>query len=75
MHRPVKGLVGIYRRHTLAHHEFFTDAEPSFDSARDFRIVFFPPYALVAFMAISLAPAFILNRLGLPNAGWTQNAT
>jgi hypothetical protein len=70
MHRPVKGLMGIYKRHTLAHHEFFTDAEPTFDNTRDFRIVFFPPYALVAFMTLSLLPAFILNRLGLANAGW-----
>ena len=70
MHRPVKGLMGIYSRHTLAHHEFFTDIEPSFDNTRDFRIVFFPPYALVAFMSLSLAPAFILNRLGFANAGW-----
>ena len=70
MHRPVKGLMGIYKRHTLAHHEFFTDVEPSFDNTRDFRIVFFPPYALVAFVTLSLVPAFILNRLGFANAGW-----
>src|SRR5882724_10354980 len=70
MHRPVKGLMGIYRRHTLAHHEFFTDAEPALDNSRDFRIVFFPPYALVAFMAMSLVPAFILGQLGAANAGW-----
>ena len=70
MHRPVKGLMGIYNRHTLAHHQFFTDAEPTFDNARDFRIVFFPPYALVAFMAMSLPPAFLLGLAGLPNAGW-----
>jgi hypothetical protein len=70
MHRPVKGLMGIYSRHTLAHHQFFTDQEPTFDSTRDFRIVFFPPYALVAFMALSLAPAWALGAVGLPNAGW-----
>ncbi|HEX2943406.1 MAG TPA: hypothetical protein VHO91_20295 [Rhodopila sp.] len=70
MHRPVKGLMGIYSRHTLAHHQFFTDVEPAFDNTRDFRIVFFPPYALVAFMALSLPPAAILMALGLPNAGW-----
>ena len=70
MHRPVKGLMGIYKRHTLAHHEFFTDVEPTFDSSRDFRIVFFPPYALVAFMLISLVPAFLLGVAGLANAGW-----
>jgi hypothetical protein len=70
MHRPVKGLMGIYNRHTLAHHQFFTDVEPTFDNTRDFRIVFFPPYALVAFMAMSLPPAFLLGLVGLPNAGW-----
>ena len=70
MHRPVRGFMGIYKRHTLAHHQFFTDIEPTFDNSRDFRIVFFPPYALVAFMVLSLPPAAILGLLGLPDAGW-----
>jgi hypothetical protein len=70
MHRPVKGFMGIYKRHTLAHHQVFTDREPSFDGSRDFRITFFPPYALAAFMAGSIVPAWILGRLGAPNAGW-----
>ena len=70
MHRPVKGFMGIYKRHTLAHHQFFTHIEPTIDNTRDFRIVFFPPYALVAFMALSLPPAALLGLLGLPNAGW-----
>lgn len=70
MHRPVKGLMGIYNRHTLAHHQFFTSVEPTIDSLRDFRIVFFPPYALVAFMLLSLPFAFVLGMIGLPNAGW-----
>jgi hypothetical protein len=70
MHRPVRGLMGIYRRHTLAHHQFFTDLEPSLDNSRDFRIVFFPPYALVAFIALSIPPAAVLIWAGAPNAGW-----
>ncbi len=70
MHRPVSGLTGIYRRHTLAHHQFFTDVEPSFDDTRDFRIVFFPPYALVAFIGLSIVPALLLYAVGLPNAAW-----
>ena len=70
MHRPVKGFMGIYKRHTLAHHQFFTHIEPTIDNTRDFRIVFFPPYALVAFMVLSLPPAAVLGLLGLPNAGW-----
>jgi len=70
MHRPVKGFMGIYKRHTLAHHQFFTHIEPTIDNTRDFRIVFFPPYALVAFMALSVPPAAVLGLVGLPNAGW-----
>jgi hypothetical protein len=70
MHRPVKGLMGIYSRHTLAHHQFFTNVEPTIDNLRDFRIVFFPPYALVAFMLLSIPPALILGVVGLANAGW-----
>lgn len=27
MHRPIKGFMGIYKRHTLAHHQFFTETE------------------------------------------------
>jgi hypothetical protein len=70
MHRPVKGFMGIYKRHTLAHHQFFTETEPAIDNTRDFRIVFFPPYALVAFMAMSVPPALLLAAVGLANAGW-----
>ncbi len=70
MHRPVPGFMGIYKRHTLAHHQFFTEAEPTIDTVRDFRIVFFPPYALVAFIAMSIVPAAVLSIVGLPNAGW-----
>ena len=70
MHRPVKGFMGIYKRHTLAHHQFFTEHEPTLDATRDFRIVFFPPYALVTFIALTLVPAMALNALGVANAGW-----
>ena len=43
MHRPRPGLMGIYNRHTLAHHQFFTQDAPYHDTTRDYRIVFFPP--------------------------------
>ncbi len=70
MHRPVKGFMGIYRRHTLAHHQFFTDHEPYLDTPRDFRITFFPPYALVTFLAISAVGAAILDLAWSANAAW-----
>jgi len=69
MHRPVTGFMGIYRRHTLAHHQFFTDSAPTIDDTRDFRITFFPPYALVTFIALSVPPALILGALWSANAG------
>lgn len=70
MHRPIKGFMGIYKRHTLAHHQFFTEVEPAFDNNRDFRIVFFPPYALVAFIAMTLPAVGFFHLVGLPNTGW-----
>ena len=70
MHRPIKGFMGIYKRHTLAHHQFFTEIEPAFDNNRDFRIVFFPPYALVAFIAMTLPAVGFFHLVGLPNTGW-----
>ena len=70
MHRPVRGLMGIYKRHTLAHHQFFTDHEPTFDSTRDYRITFFPPYALATFICMSAAGGAVLGALWSANAGW-----
>jgi hypothetical protein len=74
MHRPIKGFgnffMAIYTRHTLAHHQFFTDYEPTIDNLRDFRIVFFPPYALVSFILMSIPPAAILILVNAPNMGW-----
>jgi hypothetical protein len=40
MHRPVdiKGLRAIYERHTLNHHQFFTDEEMRFRDPKDWRV-------------------------------------
>src|SRR3954454_18234225 len=52
MHRPIniKGLRAIYERHTLNHHQFFTDEEMRFRDDKDWRVTVFPPYALVVFI-------------------------
>lgn len=44
MHRRINvfALRAIYERHTRQHHQYFTDNEPTFDTTREFRIVFFP---------------------------------
>src|SRR5260221_4996159 len=65
MHRPVniKGLRSIYERHTLNHHQFFTDEEMRFRDHKDWRGTVFPPYALVVFILMSLPLAIILRKI------------
>ena len=43
MHRPVdiKGLRAIYERHTLNHHQFFSDEEMRFRDHKDWRVTLF----------------------------------
>lgn len=79
MHRPIKGYGGIfyaiYTRHTLSHHQFFTNHEPSVDNTRDFRIVFFPPYAFATLLALTLPLAAVLALVDLHNMAWLVMAT
>ena len=77
MHRPVniKGLRAIYERHTLNHHQFFTDSEMRFRDHKDWRVTVFPPYALVVFILMSIPPAAILGMLLSPNVGWLFMST
>jgi hypothetical protein len=72
MHRPVniKGLRAIYERHTLNHHQFFSDDEMRFRDHKDWRVTLFPPYALVVFILLSIPPAAILGALLGANVGW-----
>jgi hypothetical protein len=72
MHRPVniKGLRAIYERHTLNHHQFFTDEEMRFRDPKDWRVTVFPPYALVVFILLSIPLAVVLGLVATPNVGW-----
>src|SRR6201987_876917 len=72
MHRPVniKGLRAIYERHTLNHHQFFSDEEMRFRDHKDWRGTLFPPYALVVFILMSGPGAIILGLIFTPNVGW-----
>ncbi len=77
MHRPQKsgGAKAIYTRHTLMHHQFFTKAEMRFAGTHDWRVTFFPPYALIVFILISTPPALLLGALISANVGWLLIAT
>jgi hypothetical protein len=77
MHRPRqnRALRAIYQRHTLNHHQFFTREEMRFDGTRDWRVTFFPPYALVVFIIMSMPPALLAGLLVSANVGWLLMAT
>jgi hypothetical protein len=49
MHRRIDvfALRAIYERHTRQHHQYFTDLDPTIDTTREFRIVFFPWRVLI----------------------------
>lgn len=72
MHRPINktGLRAIYVRHTLNHHQFFTDSEMRFRDDKDWRVTFFPPYALVVFILMSIPGGLVVGHLLTENAGW-----
>lgn len=53
MHHPVKGLRELYDRHTLSHHVYFTDRDMEIESARELKLVLFPPFALPFFIALT----------------------
>lgn len=77
MHRPRKNkaLKAIYMRHTLMHHQFFTDTEMRFADSTDWRVTFFPPYALIVFILMSVPPALILGFLFSANTGFLLMCT
>lgn len=72
MHRPSRNPVAraVYNRHTLQHHQFFSDREMRFADHRDYRVTFFPPYALATFTLLSIPGAIVLSLLFAPNVGW-----
>jgi len=68
MHKKTRFLAGIFRRHTVEHHAFFTDEAISFDSSRDYRAVLFPPILLVFFFGFFAVPVgAVLYFLVSPN--------
>lgn len=77
MHRPLPhpALRAIYNRHTLQHHQFFTEKEMRFAGQHDWRVTFFPPYALVVFILMSVPGALLLGWLLSANVGWLVMCT
>lgn len=77
MHRPsqVRAFRAIYTRHTLMHHQFFTETEMRFADSNDWRVTFFPPYALATFTLMSIPLAIVAGLVVSANVGWLLIAT
>lgn len=56
MHRPVKGIELVYRRHTLQHHRFFTHEHMEIDGTKDYKAVLFPPVLVTFFLIAFFVP-------------------
>ena len=72
MHRRINlfGLRAIYERHTRQHHQYFTDNEPTIDTTREFRIVFFPWRVLVTLGVFGTMLGYLASVVVNANAGY-----
>ena len=71
MHRriDVYALRAIYERHTREHHQYFTDAEPTMDTTREWRIVFFPWRVLTVVGIGGVGLGYLASLIFNANAG------
>jgi len=77
MHRRIDlfALRAIYERHTRQHHQYFSDTEPTIDSTREFRIVFFPWRVLATLGAGGLLLGYPAALLFNANVGYVVGVT
>ena len=60
----------IYERHTRQHHQYFTDNDPTIDTTREFRIVFFPWRVLITLGVFGTTLGYLASVIVNPNAGY-----
>jgi hypothetical protein len=75
MHHRRRGLMLLFERHSLQHHQFFTDEAMAAASPRDFQMVLFPPLMLAFFLGGVAPIGLVLGHLIAPNVGWLFVAT
>jgi hypothetical protein len=76
MHRRVRPFTHLFERHTLRHHQFFTDRDMAYDGASDLHVVLFSPIMMFVFLGVIASPIgaavyFLVSR----NAGLLYVAT
>lgn len=70
MHHKTRLLAGIFQRHTIEHHSFFTNEAATFESTKDYRAVLFPPILLIFFLGCFALPVGgLLYYMASPNVG------
>ena len=63
-HRKTKHGKLFYSRHTGDHHSFFLDKAMAYETVRDWRVVLFPLYLIVAFVLGLILPlGYVLSEL------------
>jgi hypothetical protein len=70
LHRPVKGLEMVYKRHCTVHHQFFTNHDLTYKGQKEWRALLFPPFAPIGFVLVSIPPAIVIGFLVSRNAGY-----
>jgi hypothetical protein len=77
MHKRIDvfALRAIYERHTRQHHQYFTDIEPTIDTTREFRIVFFPWRVLITLGVGGLTLGYLASLIFNANAGYVLFVT
>jgi hypothetical protein len=70
LHRPVRGLEMIYKRHCTVHHQFFTHHDLTYKGHEHWRALLFPPFAPVGFILVAIPPALLIGFLISRNAGY-----
>src|SRR3954465_7610366 len=73
--RDVFAVRAIYDRHTRQHHQYFTDNDPTINTVKEFRIVFFPWRVLIVLAVAGAGIGFVLGQLINPNAGYVAFIT
>lgn len=65
----------FYARHTGDHHSFFSEHAMSYDDWRDWRVILFPPWLIVVYLAAFVTPAVWISSLLMgSNFGWIFGA-
>ena len=76
MHHPRPGLALLFERHTRQHHRFYTHEAMRYESARDLKMVLFPPVMLLFFFCALATPVgVLLFYVASANVAWLFVAT